>query len=73
VHSKNFQVEAKPMLEDERIMLCLELDDLTATTADLTITQTGPTTNRCDQTTTQASQTITQVGPTTKTQGVVAP
>jgi hypothetical protein len=73
VHSKNFQVEAKPMLEDERIMLCLELDDLTATTADLTITQTGPTTNRRDQTTTQASQTITQAGPTTKTQGAVAP
>jgi hypothetical protein len=64
VQSKNFHVEAKPMLGDEEILLCIEPDGLTATTAGLTTTQTG-------QTTAQAGQIATQAGLTAGTQGAV--
>jgi hypothetical protein len=48
VQSKNFHVEAKPMLGSEEIMFYTEPEGLTATSAGLTATQTG-------QITTQAS------------------
>jgi hypothetical protein len=53
VQSKNFHVEAKSMLKGEKILLCTEPDDLTAT-------QTG-------QTVTKSSQTAAQAGPTART------
>jgi hypothetical protein len=48
VQSKNFHVEAKPMLRGEKILLYIEPDGLTATPAGLTATQTI---TRCGQTT----------------------
>jgi ribonuclease HI len=59
VQSKNFHVEAKPMLEDERILLCTEYDAQTATTTGLTATQTGLTATRRGQNAVQAGQTAT--------------
>jgi hypothetical protein len=46
VQSKNFHVKAKPVLEDERIMLYIEPDSLTTTTTGLTATQAGQTVGR---------------------------
>jgi hypothetical protein len=53
VQSKNFHVEAKSMLRDEKILIYTEPDGLTATMAGLTTTQTGQTTTRHGETTTQ--------------------
>jgi hypothetical protein len=64
VQCKNFHVEAKPMLEGEKILLYTELDGPTTTPAGLTATQTG-------QTTTSSGQTAAQAGSTAITQGVV--
>jgi hypothetical protein len=63
VQSKNFHVEAKPMLGGEKILVYIEPDGLTAMLAGLTATQTGQTTTRHSQTTAQASQTTTHIGP----------
>jgi ribonuclease HI len=41
VQSKNFHVEAKPMLRGEKILLYTEPDSLTATPTSLTATQSG--------------------------------
>jgi hypothetical protein len=41
VQSKNFHVEAKLMLRDEKSLLCTEPDGFTAMTSGLTTTQTG--------------------------------
>jgi hypothetical protein len=69
VQSKNFHVEVKLMLEDEKNLLCTKPDDLAATTAGLTATQTDQTATRSGQTAAQADQTATQAGPTARTQG----
>jgi hypothetical protein len=69
VQSKNFHVEAKPMLEDDKIMFCIEPAGLTTTMTGLTIIETGQTATRRDQTTALAGQTVTQAGPTARTQG----
>jgi hypothetical protein len=59
VQSKNFHVEAKSMLGDEKILIYTEPDGLTATMAGLTTTQTGQTTTRHGETTMQVDQTTT--------------
>jgi ribonuclease HI len=43
VHNKNFHVQVKPMLEDQKILFCTEPDGMTTTTASLTATHTGQT------------------------------
>jgi hypothetical protein len=55
VQSKNFYVEAKSMLEDEKNLLCTEPDGMTAMTAGLITTQTS-------QFATRHGQTIAQFG-----------
>jgi hypothetical protein len=68
---KKFHVQAKPMLKDEKILLCTEPDGLTTTTAGLITTHTSQITTRRSQTTVQAGQSTTQASSTAGTQGAV--
>jgi hypothetical protein len=62
VQSKNFHVEEKPMLGNEKILLCIEPDGLTATQISQTATRRGQTIMQAGQTATQASSAIGKQG-----------